>query len=116
MVAGHVNDAGAAAHLAQHFLHDVVVALRPIPRAAQPPAIDNVADQIDRAGIVEAEKIKQQLCFAAAGAEVHVGYPDRAVLVGMVRHSLSHTVASTHKLKRPDAEAMASFSGIIRRL
>ncbi len=38
---------GALASLAQQFLHDVVVGLRPVPRAAQTPTVDNVAHQVE---------------------------------------------------------------------
>ena len=52
MVAGDVGDAGALARLAQQFLHDVIVALRPVPAPPQPPAIDDIADEVDDVSIV----------------------------------------------------------------
>ena len=50
VVAGDVDDARALARLAQQLLHDVVVRLRPVPALLQPPAVDDVADEIDRLG------------------------------------------------------------------
>jgi len=44
MVAGQIDDSRALARLAQEFLHDVIMVLRPKPAGAQLPAIDDVAD------------------------------------------------------------------------
>ena len=48
VIAGHEDHACALAGLAQDLLHHVVVALRPVPRSAQLPAVDDVADQVQR--------------------------------------------------------------------
>ena len=72
---------------AQQLLHHVVVRLRPIPGRAQRPAVDDVADEIDRLGVVMAEEIEQPVGLAAARAEVHVGDEQRAKPSrGVVRH------------------------------
>ena len=42
------------------------------------PAVDDVADQIDRVGLVQAEEVEQQLGLAAARAEMDVGDEERA--------------------------------------
>ncbi len=47
-------------------------------RRAQRPAVDDVADQIDRVGFVVAEEIEQPVGLAAARAEMHVGDEKRA--------------------------------------
>ena len=78
VIAGNVNDAGALARLAQQLLHHVVVRLRPIPARFQRPAIDDVADQIDGFGFVEAQEIEKLVGLAAARAEMHVGQKQRA--------------------------------------
>ena len=59
VIAGNVDQPRALARLAQQLLHHVVVRLRPIPRRSQRPAVDDVADQIDRFGFVVAEEIEQ---------------------------------------------------------
>lgn len=82
MVAGNVDDLGSFTRLAEQLLNDVVVALIPIDRLAQPPAVDDVADQVQVLGFGMAEKIEQELGLAAARAEVDIGDPDRAVLSG----------------------------------
>jgi hypothetical protein len=56
------------------------VRLRPIPRLAQPPAIDDVAHQIDRQRIVVAQEVEQIIGLAAARSEMDVRYPDRPIL------------------------------------
>ena len=73
VIAGDVDDARALARLAQHLLHKIIVGLRPVPAGFQRPAIDDVADQIDRLGIVGAEKIQQPVGLRAAGAQVDIG-------------------------------------------
>ena len=94
VIARQIDDAGALARLAQQLLHHVVVRLRPVPAATQLPAVDDVADQIDRFGVVVAEEVEQALGLAAARAEMNVGNKERterhrAVLRG---HELSSRV------------------------
>ncbi len=51
------------------------------------PAVDDVADQIDRLGFVMAEEVEQLVGLAAARAEMHVGDEQRAKPSrGVVRH------------------------------
>ena len=78
VIAGHIDDAGALARLAQKLLHHVVVRLRPVEAGLQRPAVDDVADQIDRVGLVEAQKVEQLARLAAARAEMNVGDEERA--------------------------------------
>ena len=72
VVAGQIDEAGAFAGLAQKLLHHVVVRLRPIPARPQLPAIDDIADQIDRVGIVIAQEVEQAFGLAAARAEMNI--------------------------------------------
>ena len=80
MVARQIDDAGALARLAQKLLHDVVMMLRPEPAGTQLPAIDDIADQIDRVGIVVAQEIEKMLGLTAARAEMHIGNKERTEL------------------------------------
>eukprot|EP01132_Coremiostelium_polycephalum_P011880 gene11880-14531_t len=80
VVAGDVEDARALAALAQEFLHDVVVLLRPVPAAAQTPSIDDVADQIDRIRIVILQKVQEKGRLGAFGTKMHIGQKERAKL------------------------------------
>ena len=73
VIAGHVDDLGALARLAQHLLHEVVVRLRPVPAGFQRPAVDDIADEIDGVGIMAAEEVQQSVGLRAAGSEVDVG-------------------------------------------
>ena len=73
VIAGHVDDSRALARLAQQLLDDVVVRLRPIPARSQLPAVDDVADEIDRLGIVVPQEVEQEISLATARAEMHVG-------------------------------------------
>ena len=73
VVAGQVDDAGALARLSQQLLRDVVMRLRPMPVPAEPPAVDDVADQVDRLGVVVAEKIEEEVRLAATRTQMHIG-------------------------------------------
>ena len=79
MVAGHEDHARAVPHFAQQLLNDVVVGLRPVPARPQPPAVDDVADEEDRVGVVVAKEIEHQLGLAAARAQMQVGDEDGAI-------------------------------------
>ena len=72
VIAGQIDDARALAGLAQQLLHHVVVGLRPVPARLQLPAVDDVADQIDRVGVVIAQEIEKLLGLATARAEMHI--------------------------------------------
>src|SRR6185437_9738125 len=80
MVSRHVNDFRALARLAKHLLDDVVMRLRPVPGAPEPPAIDDVPDEVEILGLGMAEEIEQELRFAPARAEMDVRDPDGAEL------------------------------------
>ena len=56
MVSGDILDLGTLAHLAQQLLDHIVVFLGPVPALAQPPAVDDVADQIIAVRIDALEK------------------------------------------------------------
>jgi hypothetical protein len=78
VVSGHEHDARSFASLAQQLLHDVVVGLRPVPAAPQLPAVDDVADEVERLAVQGAKEVQQRLGLAAGRAEVDVGDPGRA--------------------------------------
>src|SRR5271167_4407216 len=60
VVAGNEHHPGAAANLAQQFLDDVVMSLRPIPAGAEAPAIDDIADKVDRLGLDMAQHVQDK--------------------------------------------------------
>jgi hypothetical protein len=78
MVAGDQHHASAAVRHLEHPADHFVVGFGPVPALAQPPAIDDIADQIERLTFVRTQEIEQQLGVAAARAQVDVGNPDRA--------------------------------------
>src|SRR6202011_1641606 len=73
VIAGDIDDLGALARLAQHFLHEVVVRLRTVPVGSQRPAIDDIADEIDGIGIMAAEKVQQSFGLGTAGPRADGG-------------------------------------------
>ena len=48
-------------------------------RADRPPAVEEVADQVDHLGVVALEEVEHPVGAAAVGAEVHVGQEQAAV-------------------------------------
>src|SRR5690606_42074177 len=59
VVPGNIDYSRALAPLAQQFLDDVIVALRPVPALSQTPAVNDVTNKIDDLGIVKAQKLYQ---------------------------------------------------------
>jgi len=113
VVARHKDHAGALARLAQQLLHDVVVRLRPVPTAAQLPAVDDVAHEEQRLAFNGPQEIKQGFGLATRRAQVQVADPHRAhaklggrwlarFVVGMVRKIVSaHGQSSSRAAKTP---------------
>ena len=73
MVAGYINDPGSVPHFMQDLLHDGIVALVPEPGALDAPSVDDITHQIDSLSLIVPQKIQQQICFAAGGAQVNIG-------------------------------------------
>ena len=55
--------------------------LMPIPGAPQPPAVDDVAHQIEVVRLVMLQEIEEEFRLAAARAEMNVADPDRTVVI-----------------------------------
>ena len=98
VIAGNVDDARPLACLAEKLLDHVVVLLRPVPAAPQAPAVDDVADQIDRFGIVIAQEIEKQARLAPLGAEMDVGEEKRPEVMknGPIEHHRRVSAGSGH--------------------
>jgi hypothetical protein len=80
VIARDIDDVGALARLAQHFLHDVVVRLGPVPPAPQTPAIDDVAHEVEVFALVFLQEVEQHLGLATARAEMDIGNEDGAMV------------------------------------
>src|SRR3546814_1858936 len=79
MIAGNIDDVGAALGALHHPADDGIVPFGPEVALLHPPAVDDVADQIERFRIDMIEKVDQQAIVAAARAAMDVGNPDRPV-------------------------------------
>ena len=84
VIAGHVDHVRPFARLAQNLLDDVVMRLRPIPPALEPPAIDDVAHEIKPVGFVLAQEVEQEIGLAAGRAQMDVRQEDRPPARGPV--------------------------------
>ena len=88
MIARDVDDPRSVLRLLEHAADDVVVAWRPVPAFAELPAVDDVADQVERLAIGRFEEIEQQLGLATARPKVRVrnpDCPDRRTLAALVQ-------------------------------
>src|SRR3546814_5795781 len=56
----------------------------------EPPAVDDVADQIERLAIDVVEEVDQQIGIAAAGAEVDVADPHGAIAAALADDAFGH--------------------------
>src|SRR3546814_21172380 len=79
MIAGDIDDAGAALRALQHAPDDVIMLGRPEMPFLEAPAVDDVADQIERLAIDMVEEIDQQKigrasCRERVGHEVSILY------------------------------------------
>jgi hypothetical protein len=79
MISRDVDQPNAFSYLAEELLNDVVMLLRPVPTGLEPPAVDDVADKVDRIGVDGPKKIKQQVALTTLRAEVQIGDEECAV-------------------------------------
>jgi hypothetical protein len=80
VVAGNVNDTCTLAAFSQELLNDVIAVLRPMPRSLQTPAIYNVADQDNRFGFVDPQKIQQEVGLGRLRAQMYVREKQGSIL------------------------------------
>ena len=80
MIARNIDEPRAFAPFTEQFLDNIIMLLRPIPAAAQAPAVNHIANQIDRIGIVGFKKIQQQMGLTALGSKMEIGQEQRAEL------------------------------------
>jgi len=80
MVARDEHHAGAAMRHLEDAAHDFVVLIGPVPALAQPPPVNDVANQVERLAFDRAQEIDEHRRVAAARAEVNVGNPHGAIL------------------------------------
>jgi hypothetical protein len=95
VIAGNIDDPRALARLPQKLLHDIAVALRPVPRFPEPPSVDDVADQVDRVGVMPAQEIDKPFRAAPARAKVEIGEKKGAEMTRS--RSLRHRKPGGHR-------------------
>ena len=83
VIACDIDNPRAFARFAQEFLNHIVVGLWPVPTFFQLPAVDNVADQINRLCLVVRHKVQQSARLAIARTQMHIRNPQCAVLLGL---------------------------------
>ena len=107
VVAGNEDHVAALARTAQQLLHHVVMGLRPVPLAAQLPAVNDVTHQVQIVAGVGLEKLNQGLGLAAGRAQVQVRNKHGAVMHPIPNVAkLWGTVANCARLRRTGPENM----------
>ena len=79
MVARDQDDARAPVRHLQDAAHHLVMRVGPVPALFQPPAVDDIADQIERLALHPRQEIDQQFGVAARRAEMDVGNIEGAI-------------------------------------
>jgi hypothetical protein len=72
VIARNEDDLRSLAGLAKKLLQHIIMRLQPQGTPPDAPKIDDVADEIDRVGIVVAEKIKKSFGLACPRAEMEI--------------------------------------------
>jgi hypothetical protein len=65
------------------------VGLRPVPRCPQAPTVDDVTNEVDRIGVVAAQKVEKKLRLASPCTEMYVREEEGAIVS---RAAFSHNV------------------------
>ena len=89
VIARNIDDLDAFMDAFQQLADDIVVRFRPIPAGFQPPAVDDIADQIDRIDVAMLEEIEQEACLATFCSQMQIGQeecPDGEAVEMFFRH------------------------------
>lgn len=73
VIAPDVNEFGALPNLAQKLLQNIVMGLRPVDPAPDPPEVYDVANEVDSRRLVRFQKVQEGLGLASLGANTNVG-------------------------------------------
>ncbi|WP_430514447.1 hypothetical protein [Pannonibacter phragmitetus] len=59
--------------------------LRPVPAALQTPAIDNIADKVDRLGVIVLQEVEQKICLTTARAKMNIRNEQGPVMLAFLQ-------------------------------
>ena len=82
MIAGDVDDLGAAFSFLHEVSENVVAVFVPRPFPSQDPLVDDVADEVNRFGVMRFKESEQFSGFDAVEAEVPVGEEKGPIVFG----------------------------------
>jgi hypothetical protein len=100
MIAWNENQPRALADLAQQLLQHVIMRLRPDRASFDAPEIDDIADQIDRLGVVMLQKFEKGIRLTGSGAEVNIGYEQGPEVRTAPMAALPSAVSVLHAQRR----------------
>src|ERR1700678_310445 len=81
----------------------------PVPRRPPVPSVDYVTHEIEGLRNMTAQEIEQRACLARSSSEVHIGDPDRSVIV-----ALKHGLPSPPRLLRIDSTTSITSASLQR--
>src|SRR5690606_30461654 len=76
VIAGNIDDPRAAPGALEDPPDDIIMCRRPVELLLEPPAVDDVANEIERFAVRVVEEVDQQFGVAALGPEMDVADPD----------------------------------------
>ena len=85
VIAVNQSDAGVFPIFTQQFLDQKIVLLRPIPFAAQLPAVDEITDDVEMFAFGIAQELEELADLRVFGAQMNVRNPQRAIARGLSR-------------------------------
>jgi hypothetical protein len=79
MISRDVDQPNPFSYLTEELLDDIIMLLGPVPTRFEPPAVDDVAHEVDRIGVDCPKKIKEQVALTTFRAKVQIGDEECAV-------------------------------------
>src|ERR1700691_1414417 len=100
---------GATPAPSHDFVDQLLLHGTPVPRRTAVPSVDDVADEIEGLRNMTAQEVEQRACLARSSSEVHIGDPDRSVIV-----ALKHGLPSPPRLLRIDSTTSITSASLQR--
>src|SRR3546814_8590373 len=91
MIARNVDDPRSAPRPLEDTAHHIIMLAGPVELLLEPPAVDDVADQIEHFAVGVVEEIDQLMGIAAFGSQMDIADPDRAKPASGIHRSDGHT-------------------------
>ena len=114
MVTGDIDDLCSATRLAEQFLDNIIMLLRPIPALFQLPAINHVTDKIHGFTFGMLDEMENLACTGPVSAQMRIGNPDCPESEGLIfahldRRRIHESIITTRMLRTRYSNIAVSF-------